>query len=260
MDSDRGATTDDESTEYDPSPPHDRSELEERGLPQRAKSRHATGILGACICDDPVTVRGHFWPRTCQNCGGSIARSGSGNGQEILPEDAEQYPDHPVIVDAINVHEFEADDRGRVTLGADYAGRTVRVAVLDGGEADDEPGLDWDISIEYSGDGDDHSALGELVIDGPHGTLTASKQYRVAADDDGPEQARTIVEETEYYHDGDAVAEHRTEWRGHEDVLADRETFVGGCREVLTSDPAAEYQQQAELLAYRREDLDWRDD
>jgi len=40
-----------------------------------------------------------------------------------------------VEVKATNVEEKKADDRGRVTLGADYAGKRVTVAVL---EVEDE--------------------------------------------------------------------------------------------------------------------------
>lgn len=36
-----------------------------------------------------------------------------------------------VEVKATNVEEKKADDRGRVTLGAEYAGKTVTVAVLE---------------------------------------------------------------------------------------------------------------------------------
>ena len=36
-----------------------------------------------------------------------------------------------VEVSATDVEEKKADDRGRVTLGAEYAGKTVTVAVLD---------------------------------------------------------------------------------------------------------------------------------
>lgn len=36
-----------------------------------------------------------------------------------------------VEVDATDVAEKKADDRGRVTLGADLAGKTVTVAVVD---------------------------------------------------------------------------------------------------------------------------------
>jgi len=41
----------------------------------------------------------------------------------------------PIEVDPVAVVERTADDKGRVTLGADYAGDTVRVAVVetDGG-------------------------------------------------------------------------------------------------------------------------------
>lgn len=40
-----------------------------------------------------------------------------------------------VEVSATDIEERKADDRGRVTLGADYAGKTVTVAVL---EVEDE--------------------------------------------------------------------------------------------------------------------------
>ena len=40
-----------------------------------------------------------------------------------------------VEVSPTEVEERKADDRGRVTLGAEYAGKTVTVAVL---EVDDE--------------------------------------------------------------------------------------------------------------------------
>jgi hypothetical protein len=40
-----------------------------------------------------------------------------------------------VEVSAKNIEEKKADDRGRVTLGAEYAGKTVTVAVL---EVEDE--------------------------------------------------------------------------------------------------------------------------
>lgn len=36
-----------------------------------------------------------------------------------------------VEVNATDINEKKADDRGRVTLGAEYAGKTVTVAVLD---------------------------------------------------------------------------------------------------------------------------------
>lgn len=36
-----------------------------------------------------------------------------------------------VEVAATDIDERKADDRGRVTLGADYAGKTVTVAVLE---------------------------------------------------------------------------------------------------------------------------------
>lgn len=36
-----------------------------------------------------------------------------------------------VEVDATDVHEFDADSRGRVTLGAAFADETVTVAILD---------------------------------------------------------------------------------------------------------------------------------
>jgi hypothetical protein len=36
-----------------------------------------------------------------------------------------------VEVDATKLEELKADDRGRVTLGAEYAGKTVTVAVVD---------------------------------------------------------------------------------------------------------------------------------
>lgn len=36
-----------------------------------------------------------------------------------------------VEVKATDVEEKKADDRGRVTLGAEYAGKTVTVAVLE---------------------------------------------------------------------------------------------------------------------------------
>jgi hypothetical protein len=36
-----------------------------------------------------------------------------------------------VEVSATDVEEKKADDRGRVTLGAEYAGKTVTVAVLE---------------------------------------------------------------------------------------------------------------------------------
>ena len=36
-----------------------------------------------------------------------------------------------VQVDISDLKEKKADDRGRVTLGADYAGKTVTVAVLE---------------------------------------------------------------------------------------------------------------------------------
>lgn len=36
-----------------------------------------------------------------------------------------------VEVSAKDVNEKKADDRGRVTLGAEYAGKTVTVAVLE---------------------------------------------------------------------------------------------------------------------------------
>lgn len=41
-----------------------------------------------------------------------------------------------VEVPATDVEERKADDRGRVTIGAEYAGQTVTVAVLEA-EADD---------------------------------------------------------------------------------------------------------------------------
>jgi len=40
-----------------------------------------------------------------------------------------------VEVDATDIEERQADDRGRVTLGAEYADKTVTVAVL---EVEDE--------------------------------------------------------------------------------------------------------------------------
>jgi len=40
-----------------------------------------------------------------------------------------------VEVDATDIEERKADDRGRVTLGARYAGKTVTVAVI---EVEDE--------------------------------------------------------------------------------------------------------------------------
>lgn len=40
-----------------------------------------------------------------------------------------------IEVDATDVEEMTADDRGRVTLGADYGGKTVTVAVV---EVEDE--------------------------------------------------------------------------------------------------------------------------
>jgi len=36
-----------------------------------------------------------------------------------------------VEVSATDIEEKEADDRGRVTLGAEYGGKTVTVVVLD---------------------------------------------------------------------------------------------------------------------------------
>lgn len=36
-----------------------------------------------------------------------------------------------VEVSATDIEEKKADDRGRVTLGTEYAGKTVTVAVLD---------------------------------------------------------------------------------------------------------------------------------
>lgn len=36
-----------------------------------------------------------------------------------------------IEVNATDVNEKKADDRGRVTLGADYAGKTVTVAVVE---------------------------------------------------------------------------------------------------------------------------------
>lgn len=40
-----------------------------------------------------------------------------------------------IDVDPVDVDEKQADDRGRVTLGAEYAGKRVTVAVVD---VDDE--------------------------------------------------------------------------------------------------------------------------
>lgn len=42
-----------------------------------------------------------------------------------------------VVVDAKDVDEFDADDRGRICLGAEYANKTVEIAVI---EADDDDG------------------------------------------------------------------------------------------------------------------------
>lgn len=42
-----------------------------------------------------------------------------------------------VEVDPVEVRERTADDKGRITLGADYSGETVRVAVLDVPSEDD---------------------------------------------------------------------------------------------------------------------------
>lgn len=36
-----------------------------------------------------------------------------------------------VEIDVTDIEERKADDRGRVTLGSDYAGKTVTVAVLE---------------------------------------------------------------------------------------------------------------------------------
>jgi hypothetical protein len=42
-----------------------------------------------------------------------------------------------VEVDPRQIEQLKADDRGRVTLGAEHAGETVTVAVLDVEGADD---------------------------------------------------------------------------------------------------------------------------
>jgi hypothetical protein len=42
-----------------------------------------------------------------------------------------------INVDATDVDEYKADDRGRITLGADYAGKTVTVAVVEADGEDD---------------------------------------------------------------------------------------------------------------------------
>lgn len=41
-----------------------------------------------------------------------------------------------VEVSPIDVNEYTADDRGRITLGVDYKNATVEVAILDDGTDD----------------------------------------------------------------------------------------------------------------------------
>jgi hypothetical protein len=41
-----------------------------------------------------------------------------------------------IEVPARDISDFKADDRGRITLGSEYAGKTVEIAVLDSEEAE----------------------------------------------------------------------------------------------------------------------------
>lgn len=82
--------------------------------------------------------------RPCFLCGGTMEPSRNWVKWECQNEDCDAWvpigqPDQSrldeftvsVDVRPENIEKFKADSRGRVTLGSDYAGKTVRIAVIE---------------------------------------------------------------------------------------------------------------------------------
>lgn len=106
-------------------PSYNANHVQERG--ETGNSGHGKTLLAGDFYLD--------WRRTNRKWDG---RQWTGGFIEVR---ARPRPDAPqsttLVVDAVDVIERKADAKGRVTVGADYAGQEVRVAVLDPADGDE---------------------------------------------------------------------------------------------------------------------------
>lgn len=90
--------------------------------PGRPRVRATPGVATIMGTSGPVGKRGKLL---------SARRGKSGNAMD------------PVQIKPTDVSEGPVDDRGRVSVGTEYAGETVRVAVLETVSAEDSDGTVW---------------------------------------------------------------------------------------------------------------------
>lgn len=113
--------------------------------------------------------------------------------------------------------------------------------------------VEWESEIEYDGnDGEyDRSARGKLVIDGPEGRLVVLKRFRAMVDDPkGLMDTGKISEHSTYYRtdESELFIDAKASWDVPDDVLADKDAFLGDCLEALEADPQVEYEQHSDKL------------